>query len=522
MITPGQMLAGRYKLGEQLGRGGMALVFSALDTTLDRQVAIKVLDPKYLADEEFVARFGLEVSSAAQLAHPSIVTTYDTGQFEGLPYLVMENLPGGTLRDRLKRTPQLPERQAIAIALSLARALAYAHSRGIVHRDIKPSNVLFTSDGIPKLSDFGIAKALAASEYTQTGQMVGSVAYSAPEVLEGGSATPASDIYSLGCLLYEMVCGKAPFDGDSPMAIALGHLRQAPQRPRALNPQLSTRVEALLLRCLEKTPSMRYGSVEELANELEKLQVSSPTDIRDALDTEQTMRRPVVRTTAPLPPQRGSDTNTPLIIALVFVAIAAIALGFVFGPQLLESFGGGKPALLQAPNLERMSISQATRAAQVLGLTVQVQGEEDSDSVPPNSILRQLPSPGVEVEKGGVIKVIVSKGQELVNVPDITEIPVERASSLLSGYGLRIGAQQGEEHHPTLPEGYILRQSPGAGQKSTKGSRVDYWLSLGPEAVEPPPPDTNTGPQPPDDGTNAGPDAPPPGDNPPPVAPDTE
>jgi eukaryotic-like serine/threonine-protein kinase len=260
-----RVLGGRYRLLNEIARGGMATVWRAEDTLLDRQVAVKVLHPQFVGDPEFLERFRREARAAARLSHPNIVPIYDVGEDSGIPYIVMELVEGGNLKDRIRAAAPLPDAEIRSIGATLAATLDYAHGKGIIHRDVKPQNVLLGEDGRPRLTDFGIAQAMASSGLTRTGAVMGSVHYIAPEMVRGKTASPASDVYSLGAVLYEMATGRVPFQGETDLAVALAHVEQTPASPRALNARLAPDLEATIL---AKAPDLRYPSAAAFGQSL--------------------------------------------------------------------------------------------------------------------------------------------------------------------------------------------------------------------------------------------------------------
>ena len=277
--APGRLLGGRYRLQREIARGGMAAVWQAQDTLLERAVALKLLHPHFADDPEFLERFRREARAAASLSHPNIVSVYDVGE-DGqtrTPFIVMELVDGESLKDRIRRAAPLPDQDVREIGAAIATALEYAHRRGIIHRDVKPQNVLLGEDGRPRLTDFGIAQALASSGLTRTGAVMGSVHYLAPELIRGRPATPASDVYGLGAVLYEMATGRVPFSGETDMAVALAHVEQTPAAPRALNGHIAPDLEQAILRTLAKDPEQRFASAGELATVLRTAGAVQPT-----------------------------------------------------------------------------------------------------------------------------------------------------------------------------------------------------------------------------------------------------
>src|SRR5215218_5624969 len=294
MINTESLVGERYEISHLLGAGGMGRVYLARDRSLSRDVALKVLDERHAENPEFVERFRREAKAAASLSHPNMVTVYDAGEDDETPYIAMEHVPGGTLKNRLQERGVLPPRVAAGVTLEVANALAAAHQKGVVHRDIKPENVLITDQGHAKVGDFGIAKAATATAITETSLILGSVRYLSPEQAKGEEVGPQSDLYSLGVVLYEMLTGRVPFDEENPVATAMKHLAEEPASPRELDPTIPRALEAITLKLLKKDPKRRYQSAKELAEDLKPLLVGPiPAAVSDSsetiLDTERSI-----------------------------------------------------------------------------------------------------------------------------------------------------------------------------------------------------------------------------------------
>jgi serine/threonine-protein kinase len=339
MAIQGAVLGGRYELGELLGRGGMAEVYLGTDRVLQRPVAVKVLGAWLADDERFVERFRREALAAARLSHPDLVAVYDTGSDEGLHYIVMEYVPGETLADALHREGRLPAGRATAIARGVARALAVAHAAGIVHRDVKPANVMLGPDGRARVMDLGIARTLEGESLTRTTSVLGSPNYLSPEQARGDPVDARSDVYSLGCVLYEMLSGRPPFDADSPVAVAYKHVHEDPLPPSALEPAVPAPLDAVTLRAMAKDPGDRFQSAEELAAALDDATVPIlPMPTAPMPPARTTERIPAAEPTARLPrrtdrpPRRNPTAILAALVVLAFLGAAAVAL-----------FGDGEP-----------------------------------------------------------------------------------------------------------------------------------------------------------------------------------
>jgi eukaryotic-like serine/threonine-protein kinase len=335
LIAPGQLLAGRYRLEQALASGGMAQVWRATDEVLRRGVAVKLLHPHLAADDTFVARFRQEAVAAARLAHPGIVSIFDTCSHDGVEAIVMELLPGRTLRDRLDDTQPLDPWQVAGMAAQVADALDAAHQAGLVHRDIKPANILLAGEGRVKVADFGIAKAVAESDLTQPGLMVGTAKYVAPEQVEGAPVDARTDIYSLGVVLYEALCGRPPFVGDTDAATALSRLHREPLRCRQVRPGVPRELEAVVERAMARRPDDRYGSATELRAALlaagagDATTVVDPTDHSDATmaDAPVAAGAPQLPTAPPAPAPSFVASERSWLVPTLLVVLVAVALG---------------------------------------------------------------------------------------------------------------------------------------------------------------------------------------------------
>jgi serine/threonine protein kinase len=327
VVTITSLGGGRYEVVRALGAGGMGCVYLARDSVLSREVALKVLDERHAETEEFVERFRREARAAASLSHPNIVAVYDYGEDErGAPYIAMEHVAGGTLKDRIKETGKLPPRVAAGVALQIASALEAAHESGIVHRDVKPENVLVTEDGNVKVADFGIARAAEATAVTATSTVLGSVRYLSPEQASGGEVGPASDLYSLGVVLYEMLSGEVPFEAHNPIATAMRHLTETPAPPREFEPRIPAALEAVTLKLLVKDPPDRYPSAGALAEDLERLLAAAPAA---SAPTERIIRAGWLPERPPQSRRRGILAALAVIpmVAVLVVLASSVGLG---------------------------------------------------------------------------------------------------------------------------------------------------------------------------------------------------
>ena len=422
----GALIDNRYAVRDTLGEGGMARVYLARDNVLDRDVALKALREQYANDEEFVERFRREAKNAAALNHPSIVQVYDQGRAEdGTYYMAMEYVSGGTLKDRIKKEAPLEPNEAAGIASRIADALDVAHGRGIVHRDIKPQNVLLTASGDAKVADFGIARAASSKTITETNLVLGTSAYMSPEQVRGDRAGPASDLYSLGVVLYEMLTGEQPYRADDPIATAMKHLDEPPRHPRDANPAVPEGLDALVAKLLAKRPEDRYASAAQLAEDLRR--------VRDGLPP--LAAGPEGGTTAPLDGDPGRTRTAPTIAVPGRTTITApedarkrrgllpLIAALLAGVALL---GGLAWALSQGPLGQNTSGTERVEVPSVVGLTPEEarnrlegaglefgsRSEASSEQVDAGAVAEQDPAAGTRAERGTDVDVVVSTGPE--------------------------------------------------------------------------------------------------------------
>lgn len=463
----GIILGGRYRIIEKVGEGGMAQVYRAQCTLLDRVVAVKVLRPQYGSDEEFVARFHREAQAAARLSHPNVVNVYDVGKEGETHYIVMEYVNGQTLKEVINQHAPLAAGQAVSIAEQILRALKHAHSRGIIHRDVKPHNILITQDGRVKVTDFGIARAASASGLTETGIVLGSVHYFSPEQARGQAVGVQSDLYSLGVILYEMVTGKLPFQGDSPIAIALKQIQEEPIPPHKLNPQLPGWLEGVILGAMQKESEARYKSAEEMLTELKRWQ-GVPADATQVLTATQTQRAVPQKQAAP-----AKKKWLWWLVGSFSVLMALVVLAFLL-PDLLPQV----PEVI-VPDLTGKSLEEAEAILARQKLQATVRGEVYSATVPVNHVVSQEPAANRKIKQNRTIGLIISRGPEYLTVPNLEGQSLENAQRFLQQSGLKIG--QVREEYSSSAAGIVISQEPGPRTRLAKGGSVDLVVSLGEE-----------------------------------------
>jgi serine/threonine-protein kinase len=488
----------RYRVVRKLGAGGMADVYCAEDMHLGRNVAVKLLHSRFAQDQEFVERFRREASSAAGLQHPNVVGVYDRGEFDDTYYIAMEYSEGDSLKDVIVREAPLDPARAIAITRQILVAARFAHRRNVIHRDLKPHNVILDSEDNVKVTDFGIARA-GASDITEVGTIMGTVQYLSPEQAQGRPVTEASDLYSVGVVLFEMLTGRAPFSGDSPVAVALQHVNQPPPPPRELNPSIPPPLEAVVLKALAKDPADRYSDADSFIKALEGVEARLQSG---PVDTESTAiyapvgaaSPPATAVAAPAPvappaqppasgdgmapppgtgeiPAPARRRRNPWIVAGVLAALAAIAVG---GFLLLS--GGEK---VTVPTVVGQTLEQASQRLDRAGLGVEV--KRRADQAPKDFVFEQSPNPGQNVDRDSIVTLFVSNGPTTVKVPDVVGQSQDDARRRVREADLR--AEIKRESSTKVADGTVIRTDPGPGRLIERDSSVTLFVSSGPGEV---------------------------------------
>ncbi|HYH28741.1 MAG TPA: Stk1 family PASTA domain-containing Ser/Thr kinase [Actinomycetota bacterium] len=477
MAEKRRVLAGRYEIGSAVGQGGMAKVFRATDEVLGRTVAVKVLAPEFARDQQFVERFRREAQAAAALNHPNIVSVFDTGSENGVHFIVMEYLEGRTLREVLSQEGPLHPDRAAEVAESISNALGSAHQQNLVHRDIKPGNIMLTPSGDVKVMDFGIARATTGEALTQTATVLGTASYFSPEQAKGEPVDQRSDIYSVGCVLYELVTGRAPFTGDSPVAIAYKHVREAPVLPSSINPDVPPALEAVIMKALAKNPANRYQRASEMAADLARVRQGLPVAATPILPGETTQvvtrAQPADGTAvmAPLdeePDRRGNKTW--LIVLASALILGLLGLAAVF---LIRELTASEP-LVGVPRVVGLTEEQATRALRQRAFRVRV--ERAPNQADEGIVFDQLPKPNEQAEEGGIITIFVSQGPQPVAVPTLVGKPLPQAQAEIVAAGFRVGEITREETDEADP-GIVLDQNPNPDALAKPGRKIDLVVA---------------------------------------------
>jgi serine/threonine-protein kinase len=473
----GKLLGNRYEIIEQLGGGGMAIVYKGRDTILNRLVTIKLLRPEYTSDEDFVRRFRREAQSVASLSHPNIVSIYDVGREKDMQYLVMEYVDGEDLRSIIKREGPLDPSKAVRIARQICDALDHAHENNIVHRDVKPHNILITRSGRAKLTDFGIAMEASAATMTTSDTIVGSVHYLSPEQASGEVPGFRSDIYSLGVVLYEMLAGSVPFTGDSPISIALKHVQQSPEPLSRRNHAIPEPLESAVMKALQKDPEKRYQSAREMSFRLEESLLDDDTGVTRviAVDREEmkALKSPDFQDPA------GEGRRRRLKPAGWAAIIAVILLLATLGAYRYHMFVNVPEVAV--PSVVNKHVDQAVAILQESGLKYAIK-EQYNSNVQDGYVIAQDPgsdSPKVKVNR--VVTLTVSKGADLQTVPNLVTLDVVNARMRLTEFGFQMEEPPAEASSPEVPKGQVISQLPVAYQRMPRGTSVKVVVSSGPE-----------------------------------------
>ena len=468
----GRVFAQRYRLEEFVGKGGMALVFRANDLRTGHDVAVKVLRPEFNSDAEFLERFQREALAASKMSHHNIVNLLDVGEEDGYRYLVMEYMRGRTLKDIITEKGSLPEPVAGQIAIRILSALQHAHDNGIIHRDIKPQNILINAEGMVKVADFGIARVAGSNTLTKGDSVMGSVHYFSPEQARGEDVTAASDIYSVGVVMYEMLTGRVPFDGDTPVSIALQHISAPPKAPSLLVDTISPAMEQVVLTAMSKEMRNRYRDAADMARAIRgALQNPQATDTSTTAPVTalQEPVRPVGDSTERIQRQRRKKRRqeTLLVILLTLVVLAGLTIGGI-------TIANNIMSRTEAPFLVGETEENALRIGKEKGLKVEIVRQSDSNT-PAGVVMLQSREYQYPMKRGDVLVITVSTGPEQQGVPKVTGMSLTAAQAEAEKYGFRILAYQKEESDQ--PYGTVLAQQPSEGNMLAYGNIIQVTTS---------------------------------------------
>ena len=502
----GRVFNGRYKITERIGIGGMAEVYKAQDQVLGRTVAVKVMLPQYAADSEFTARFKQEAASAANLQSPYIVNVYDWGQDEGTYFIVMEYVRGTDLKSAIQQRGAINQRKVAEIGSQVCQALSVAHGQDIMHRDIKPQNIMVQPDGNVKVMDFGIARA-KNSVKAKTSSVLGTAHYISPEQAQGKELDGASDIYSLGCVLYEAATGQLPFDGPDAVSVAMRQVNEAPAAPSEVKPDISPDLEAVIMKAMEKNPYNRFQTVRDMKHALDDFlmgrpvgiaggMASAPTAVMGGIGSAPTAALGAEGGTAVMPAvgaagasgpmkpasfrmddterKKSSKKTVGIVIGLLagIVAIAAIAMALLSGGEA------------KVPNVIGQTQESAVKAIEAAGYEVGDITEEYNADTVAGRVCKQDPEADTALDKGETVNLVISKGVEKGSVPDVGGMTAEQAEKALKDAGYT--PQYAGNESSDADKDTVSKQSPEAGTQSDKGTTVKYWISTGPEDIEVP------------------------------------
>ena len=499
----GKMLDNRYELLELIGTGGMANVYKAKCHRLNRLVAIKILKSELAQNAEFRRRFRDESLAVAQLSHANIVSIYDVSSSQGIDYIVMELIDGITLKQYMERRGHMDWREALHFITQIMRGLSHAHSRGIIHRDIKPQNIMVLRDGSVKVADFGIA-CLADAHQTLAQEALGSVHYISPEQAKGERLDARSDIYSAGVVLYEMLTGRLPFEGDSAVSVAIQHLSSVPLNPREIDPDIPEALELICMKAMSADRDKRYQSADAMLADLERFRKDPSVDldyIRTELtanvDSQPTSQIPVQKVTAAVKSRQAEDEDddeedgwslldyvreNKKLVGLLAGALALIVLVFVI---IFAGFGsGGSNKAYKVPNILGYTVEEANELETVKGIfTIEVVGTLNDDHFQPGQIVQQDPADGVERRSNFVIQVYVCAERQEITMPNLQGETYQSAKLQLQQYDLKLNVLTEEQFSDEFPSGQVMQTTPAVGAVLKKGATITLVVSKGPESV---------------------------------------
>ena len=489
MNLEGRLLGNRYEIIEQIGNGGMATVYKAKCHVLNRYVAVKILKEEYTTDDEFVKRFNTEAQSAASLTHPNIVSVYDVGSEGDLHYIVMELVKGKTLKEIINEDGALSWKWSVNVAIQIASALETAHKNNIIHRDIKPHNIIITEDGIAKVTDFGIAKAVSNSTITAFGSTMGSVHYFSPEHARGGFTDAKSDLYSLGVVLYEMVTGRLPFNADTAVSVALKHMQESPKEPMEINPSVPKSVNDIIMKAMQKDISLRYQTATEMLRDLSRAIKNPNGDFvvmeRQVTDSP-TQRLSTIYDKSELEDKKMDKKKEKSFFAkhkALCLTIGGIILFIITIVATYFIMNAFEKKDVQVPDLVNMEKSQAEAKAKELKLQLVVGEEAYNKDVLAGCVISQNPAymPDFKIKEGSEITVVISKGKNTVIMPKVVGMSKDDAATQLEDLDLIVNVV--EEYDKKVEAGYVIKQDVDAKKEIDAGETVTITVSKGRETV---------------------------------------
>ncbi len=471
----GKIIGNRYEILQEAGNGGMATVYKAKDHVLNRFVAVKVLKDEYTTDADFIKRFNTEAQSAASLSHPNIVSIFDVGHEEenNLYYIVMELIKGKTLKEIITKDGALSWKWAVNIAMQIASALELAHKTGIIHRDIKPHNIIITEDGVAKVTDFGIAKAVSNSTITAFGTTIGSVHYFSPEQAKGGVTDAKSDLYSLGVVMYEMLTGKVPFDADTPVSVALKHMQEDPVPPIEINDEIPSAVNQIVMKAMQKDPINRYQSATEMLADLSKA-LKDPDGDFVIIENKDGGYTRVMQAVTDDQINNNSKKAKEKGIAFILSLFLLFVIVFLITKIALD---GGITNKVAVPDFTGKTQAEAQATADSLKLNLDISQAASSDVAVGSIISQDPPSSSDKIAEGSTIKIVVSKGPETTELPDLSGKSFDDAKKIADEIGIVL--KEETENSDTVAEGNIIKQDTKKGTLVKSGDVVTVHVSTG-------------------------------------------
>ena len=482
----GAVLKHRYEVVEKIGEGSLFTVYRCDDKIDNRSVAVKILLPQYASNRMFAERLLVEAQAMVGLAHPGIVEVYDCGEENGNYYVVVEYVRGVDLKERIRRSAPFPLTTVVDVGLAVCDVLDFAHRRGFIHGDLRPGNILVSPEGQIKLADFWVSNAVASAQTLRTNAMMRSVHYMAPEIAEAKSATPASDVYSMGVILFELLTATMPYDGDTPIAIALKHSRDPIPSPRTINPGTPKPLEAVVMKALQKSPQDRFRSARAMHHELKSM--------RDALHFEKPLTSPAPPTEQPAPvtertqvmasaveePALDPSDDIPPFWLIARKALLAIigVISVLIAAMIIWAMT--TPGDVRVPSLLGKPLEKAEAIAVQKHIEISVRTEQFNEDYPAGTIYYMNPTAGRSIKSGKVIDVWVSKGSRFGTVPNVVKLPLDEAKTKISDAGLNVG-EVTQDYSDTIPAGNIIKQTPSPGTKQERGQAVSLVFSLGSE-----------------------------------------